>query len=99
MEEKHLCGKDVSLTKVMENRVTEECLATFNTNGAMVKVQQSKLLEVLRFVPLSQSQLKDSIALIDMGFMWRLSRPSSEDREKGDESVSTWRDYATKSFI
>ncbi len=28
--------------------------------------------------------------------MWRLSTPSSEDREKGDESVFTWRDYATK---
>ena len=49
MEEKHLCGKDVSLTKVMENRVTEECLVTFNTkwsNGesAAVKVAGSASL-------------------------------------------------------
>eukprot|EP00112_Aurelia_sp_Birch-Aquarium-sp1_P018096 Seg4270.2 transcript_id=Seg4270.2/GoldUCD/mRNA.D3Y31 product="hypothetical protein" protein_id=Seg4270.2/GoldUCD/D3Y31 len=93
------CGKDVSLTTVMENRVTQECLSIFNTNGAMVKVQKSKLLEMLHFVPLSQSRLKDSLALIDMGFMWRLSTPTSEDREKGDESVFTWKDYATKMFF
>ena len=33
-----------------------------------------------------------------MGFFWRLCVPSSEDREKGDETKYTWRDYAIKIF-
>ena len=94
-----LCSeKNVSLVSVMEYRVTEECLSLFNTNGTMVKVQKSKLIEQLCFTPLPYDKLTNSISLIDMGFIWRLSTPSSEDREKNDETNFTWRDYAIKMF-
>ena len=33
-----------------------------------------------------------------MGFLWRHCIPSSEDREKGDETIYTWYDYAQKIF-
>ncbi len=33
-----------------------------------------------------------------MGFIWRLSTPSAEDREKQDESVLPWGGYAAKMF-
>ena len=33
-----------------------------------------------------------------MGFIWRLSTPQKEDREKKEESLYTWRDYATKVY-
>ena len=40
-----------------------------------------------------------SIALIDMGFLWRLSTPSAEDRLKPDGSFYTWGDYAEMIFF
>ena len=75
----------------MEYRVTEECSSLFNTNGAMVKVQKSLIEQLLPY-----GKLTNSISLIDMGFIWRLSTTCSEDREKNDESIFTWRDYASK---
>ena len=33
-----------------------------------------------------------------MGFIWRLSTPSCEDREKQDGKKFTWGDYANKAF-
>ena len=63
--------------------LTEEYLALFNINETMVKVQKSKLVEMLNLIPF---QTVDScIALIDMGFIWRLATPFPEDREKDDE--------------
>ena len=38
------------------------------------------------------------IAVVDMGLLWRLSTPSSADREKGDGTGYTWRDYRDKVF-
>ena len=76
------CDKKVSISSVMEHRLTEECLSLFDTNGSMVKVQKSKLTEKLNFSPLPYSQLMNSIAIIDMGFIWRLAAPTTEDRER-----------------
>lgn len=84
------------LSEVMEHRVTEECLPIFNVNGTMRKGQKSKLVERFNFVELDP--LDSYIAIVDMGFIWRLSTPSAEDREKQDESTYTWADYATKMF-
>ena len=38
------------------------------------------------------------IAIVDMGFIWRLETPTNEDREKNDETFFSWHDYATKIF-
>ena len=86
----------IDLVQVMEHRVAEECLSIFNINGTMIKVQKSKLVENLKFVPLNQ--IDKYTALVDMGFLWRLATPSTEDREKKDGTHYTWSDYADKVF-
>ena len=71
------CDVKLNLVQIMEYRITEECLSLFNNNGTMVKVQKSKLVEKLNLIPF---QTVDSyIALINMGFIWRLATPSPED--------------------
>ena len=90
------CDVKLNLVQIMEYHIIEECLSLFNTNGTMVKVQKSKLVEKLNLIPF---QTVDSyIALIDMGFRWGLAIPSPEDREKDDETHFTWLDYANKLF-
>ena len=53
-------GTDVTLIDILENRVTDECLAVFNTNGTMVKTQKSKLLQSFVFAPLNFTELYSS---------------------------------------
>jgi len=72
----------------MEYRVTDECLPIFNINGTMRKTQKSKLIEVLDLESL-QHVPGDYVAITDMGFMWRLSLPSAEQRNKHDGEVFT----------
>ena len=45
------CGTDVMPIDILENRVTDKCLAIFNTNGSMVKTQKSKSLQPFVFAP------------------------------------------------
>ena len=61
----------------------------------MRKTQKSKLVEKLHMESLNAKQY---IAIVDMGFVWRLASPIVEDREKADNSSFTWRDYASKLF-
>ncbi len=86
----------LDLTEVMKHRVTDECLPIFNVNGTIRKGSKSKL--AARFNLVELDHLNSYVALIDMGFLWRLSTPSHEDREKQDETDYTWGDYATKMF-
>ena len=81
--------------KLMYIRVTDECLPIFNINGTMNKVQKSKLLEQIYFQAIEPTP-DQYVALVDMGFLWRLATPSAEDREKPDGTVFTWGDYAEK---
>ena len=92
-------GTDVMLIDILENWVTDECLAVFNTNGTMVKTQKSKLLQSFVFAPLDFTDLQNYTAVVDMGFFWRLCMPTGEDREKGDETKYTWADHANKIFF
>lgn len=86
-----------TLSQVMEYRVTDECLAIFNINGTMKKVQKSKLMDKLHMQPIDMDGDMYT-ALVDMGFIWRLATPTAEDREKPDGTVFTWGDYANKIF-
>ena len=87
------CDVKLNLVQILEYRIKEECLSLlFNTNGTMVTVQKSKLVEKLN------QTINSYIALIDMGFIWRLGTPSPEDREKDDDTHFTWLDYANKLF-
>ena len=92
------CGTDITLIDILENRVTDECLAVFNTNGTMDKTQKSKLLQSFIFVPLDLTDLQNYTAVVDMVFFWRLCMPTAEYREKGDETKYTWVDYANNLF-
>ena len=85
------------LSEVMEYRVTEDCLPIFNINGTLRKGQKSKFIQKFDFTDLEP--LESYIALGDMGFIWRLSTPSAEDREnKTKVSIHGGGDYATKMF-
>lgn len=84
-----------NLVDVMDFRVTDECLPIFNVNGTMRKTQKSKLVEKLHMETFNANKY---IAIVDMGFFWRLASPTVEDREKADNSRFTWRDYASKLF-
>ena len=67
------CGTDVTLIDILENRITDECLAVFNTNWTMVKTQKSKLLQSFVFAPLDFTDMQNYTAVVDMGFFWGLS--------------------------
>ena len=43
-------------------------------------------------------QLETYISIVDMVFLWRLAALSTEDREKSDGSLFTWKDYSSKLF-
>ena len=70
----------LNLSEVMAYRLTEECLPIFNINGTIRKGQKSKLTDRFNFVEL-QHPVNSYIAIVDMGFIWRLCTPSAEDRE------------------
>ena len=61
----------------------------------MRKATKSLLLDKLNMEQLDPIP-ESYIAIIDMGFLWRLSTPSVE--EKSDSSIFTWGDYASKVF-
>eukprot|EP00794_Sanderia_malayensis_P000931 gene931-241_t len=86
----------IDLVQIMGHHVTEECLSIFNINATMIKVQKSKLVEKLKFVSLSP--MDSYTAIVDMGFIWRLATPTTEDREKNDGTYYTWNDYADRVF-
>ena len=66
------CGTDVTLIDILENRVIDECLVVFNTNGTMVKTQKSKLLQSFVFAPLDFTDLQNYTAVVDMGFFLQI---------------------------
>ena len=69
----------VNLHDLLENRVVEECLALFNSNGTYRKTQKSKLIQKLSLQPVDMQE--PYIALIDMAMIWRMATPSAEDRK------------------
>ena len=48
--------------------------------------------------PKNTTYYSKCIAIVDMGLLWRLSSPSSADREKSDGIVYTWKDYGDKVY-
>jgi hypothetical protein len=88
---------DFTLHQLFDCRVTEECLPIFNINVSLRKCHKSKLAQKFNFVHLPI--VGKYIVLIDMGFLWRLLTPTSENRERNDASVYTWSDWAQKMFL
>ena len=78
----------------MQYRVTDNCLPIFNINGTMRKAVKAKLCECFTFKEAEASH-NPTIALVDMGLLWRLAMQSKEDREEVDGSTFTWGDCAS----
>ena len=83
------------LKKAFDYRITEHCLSIFNGNGTIRKCQKSKIVEMMKLVNIV---MNDYIAIVDMGLLWRVATPTAEDRDKGDGTFFTWKDYADKVF-
>jgi len=62
----------------------------------MRKIHKCKIIEKMSLVELPP--IDKCITVVDMGFIWRLSTPSTEDREKPDGTDYTWKDYVLKVF-
>ena len=50
--------KKVSLKEIINHWITDECLSILNTNGSMVKVQKSKLVQMLNWKDTPDWQLQ-----------------------------------------
>ena len=89
----------IKLESVLEWRVTDECLSVFNVDGSMRKTCKSKLLQEFTLDSVSEKP-QNHISLVDMGLIWRLATPSSDDREakQRDGSQYRWSDYLDKIF-
>ena len=64
----------------------------------MVKVQKSKLVQMLNWKETPDWQLQTYISIKDMGFLRRLAAPSTEHRERNGGSPFTCKDYSSKLF-
>ena len=71
---------------IFEHRIAGYCLSIFKSNGTIRKFQKSKILQEMHLKSVDYFKY---IAIVDMGLLWRLSTPSSAEREKGDGTVCT----------
>ena len=82
-------------SEVFENRITDECLSVFNTNGTIRKCNKAKTKDVMKFVEISP---KEYIVIVDAGYLWRLAKPKKDEYMKTDGSKLNWEDYAERIF-
>ena len=82
----------IGLERLLEYRVTQECLSIFNVYGMSRKVQKSKLMASFTLHDIGWPH--DYIALIDMGMILRLATPTSDQRAKVNGTPYTWEAYA-----
>ena len=66
-------------------------MSIFNVDGSMRKTCKSKLLKFFDPDPVVRKP-HNYVNLVDMGLIWRLATPTSEDREakKRDGSLYCW---------
>ena len=87
----------IALETVLENRISDECLTMFNADGSMRKTAKSKLRQSFSTEPLLNKP-STYISLVDMGLIWRLASPTSDDRDikKRSGVEYLWVDYLNK---
>ena len=87
----------IELGQVLVRRISDECLTMFNADGSMRKTAKSKLLQSFEKKPVIEKPHTYS-SIVDMGLIWRLATPTSEDREVKRRSGSDflWGDYLEK---
>ena len=74
----------------MKHRLTDICLPLFNIDRSIRKAMKFKLLECFQF----NMENTRSIAIIDMGLIWRAAMPSKSERAAPGGTRLTWRWYA-----
>ena len=87
----------IDLETFLEGRITEECLSLYNVDGSMRKTAKSKVLQ--GFVRKQHDGgLQSCISFVDMGLIWRLATPTTEDRDikKRCGAEYKWVDYLNK---
>ena len=87
----------IDLERLLDRRVTEECLIMFNGNGSLRKTAKSKLLQSFSRQP-QMEHPASYVGVVDMGLIWRLASPTSDDRDhkKRCGAEYTWQDYIDK---
>ena len=90
--------KKVPLEENINHGITDECLSIYNKSGSKVKVQKFKLIQMLNWKETPHWQLRTYISIAGKGFLWRLTAPSTEDRENNDGFPFTRKGYSSKLF-
>ena len=87
----------IDLVELLRNRITYECLSVFNSDGSMRKNQKSKVLDKCNMTSIVTPPC-EYVALVHMGFIWRLATPTPADREltRRCGSAYTWGDFGKK---
>ena len=80
----------VDLNSLFEHRVVEECTSIFNSNGTYRKVVKSQLTQCMTFDSVDIQE--PYTALVDMGMVWRMAVPTTEDK-LDDNSKLTWLNF------
>lgn len=82
----------IDLNDLLEHCVVEECTSIFNSNKTYRKINKSQLIQCLKFDAVHVRE--PYTALVDMGMVWRMAIPSSENRIRDDDGKLMWSDYA-----
>ena len=68
----------IAFELVLVKRISEECLTMFNADGSKRKTAKSKLLQSFSIQPVLEVP-SAYVSIIDMGLIWRLASPTSDD--------------------
>ena len=87
----------VKLEELLENRVTQESTSLFNPDGTYRKNAKSQLLQKINKD--STTIVSDYTAIIDMGMMWRLAMPETNEKSPDSDDPFRYKDYGKKWLI
>ena len=89
----------IALELVVLKKISEEYLTMFNADGSTRKTGKSKLLQSFSRQPVLEVP-SAYISLVDMGLIWRLASPTSDDHDGKTHSGTDylWRDYLNKVY-
>ena len=84
----------IELKDLLENRVIQESTSLFNPDGTYRKNAKSQLLQKMHkdITPLHC----DYTAIVDMGMIWRLAMPESEEKSLESDEPFKYKDYGDK---
>lgn len=84
----------VELEELLENRVTQESTSLFNPDGTYRKNVKSQLLQKINKD--STTVDSDYTAIVDMGMIWRLAMPETDEKSPDSDEPFKNKDYGKK---